>query len=56
MIPAACALRSALALKLYATVLLTRRAHLPIIVASGLLDRPVRVPWWGGASLRLSGG
>lgn len=30
-----------------------RRAHLPIIVASGLLDQPVKVPWWNGAVLRL---
>ena len=33
-----------------------RRAHLPIIVASGLLDRPVQVPWWNGMALRLSAG
>ena len=31
-----------------------RRAHLPIIVASGLLDQPVKVPWWNGAVLRLT--
>lgn len=31
-----------------------RRAHLPIVLASGLLDQPVSIPWWGGASLRLS--
>jgi hypothetical protein len=31
-----------------------RRAHLPIIMASGLLDQPVSVPWWGGRSLRMS--
>jgi hypothetical protein len=31
-----------------------KRAHLPIVVASGLLDKPVRVPWWGGRLLRLS--
>jgi hypothetical protein len=31
-----------------------RRAHLPIILASGLLDAPVQVPWWSGFSLRLS--
>jgi transposase len=31
-----------------------RRAHLPIIMASGLLDTPIRVPWWQGRSLRLS--
>jgi len=31
-----------------------RRAHLPIVIASGLLDQPVAVPWWNGAKLRLS--
>ena len=31
-----------------------RRAHLPIILASGLIDRPVGVPWWGGTKLRLT--
>lgn len=31
-----------------------RRAHLPIVIASGLLDQPVEVPWWNGAQLRLS--
>jgi hypothetical protein len=31
-----------------------RRAHLPIVLASGLLDQPVSIHWWGGASLRLS--
>ena len=31
-----------------------RRAHLPIILASGMTDKPVRVPWWGGRTLRLS--
>ena len=31
-----------------------RRAHLPIVVASGMLDRTVSVPWWNGATLRLS--
>jgi hypothetical protein len=30
-----------------------RRAHLPIVLASGLFDRPVKVPWWGGRALRL---
>ena len=24
-----------------------RRAHLPIIMASGLLDQSVEAPWWG---------
>lgn len=32
-----------------------RRAHLPIIMASGLLNKPVPVPWWGGQPLRLTG-
>jgi hypothetical protein len=31
-----------------------RRAHLPIIIASGLLDKPVPVPWWNGTPLRLT--
>ena len=30
-----------------------RRAHLPIVLASGLFDNPVEVPWWGGRPLRL---
>jgi len=30
-----------------------RRAHLPIVLASGLIDKPVAVPWWQGRSLRL---
>lgn len=30
-----------------------RRAHLPIVLASGLIDNPVTVPWWNGLSLRL---
>jgi hypothetical protein len=30
-----------------------RRAHLPIIIDSGLLNRPVCVPWWNGATLRM---
>jgi hypothetical protein len=29
------------------TVSFHRRAHLPILMASGLFDQPVRVPWWG---------
>ena len=29
-----------------------RRAHLPIVVASGLVDKPVVVPWWNGRHLR----
>jgi len=31
-----------------------RRAHLPIILASGLLEQPIPVPWWNGLSLRLT--
>ena len=31
-----------------------RRAHLPIIAASGMLDSPIAVPWWGGRRLRLT--
>ena len=31
-----------------------RRAHLPILVASGLLNRAVKVPWWNGAALTLT--
>jgi hypothetical protein len=36
------------------TVRFHRRAHLPIIIDSGMLDRPVSVPWWNGASLRMT--
>ena len=32
-----------------------RRAHLPIILASGLLNKQVVVPWWDGLPLRLTG-
>jgi len=31
-----------------------RRAHLPIILDSGLIDQPVSVPWWNGLRLRLT--
>jgi transposase len=30
-----------------------RRAHLPIVSASGLLDETIEVPWWNGTRLRL---
>jgi hypothetical protein len=30
-----------------------RRAHLPIVLASGLFDKPIAVPWWSGHRLRL---
>ena len=36
------------------TVSFHRRAHLPILLASGLFDNPVRVPWWGNRTLRLT--
>jgi hypothetical protein len=36
-------------------VQLERRAHLPIISASGLLDQPVNVPWWQNRPLRITG-
>jgi hypothetical protein len=36
------------------TVRFHRRAHLPIIIDSGMLDSPVNVPWWGGRALRLT--
>jgi hypothetical protein len=31
-----------------------RRAHLPIIVASGLLDTPVSIEWWCNLPLTMS--
>lgn len=31
-----------------------RRAHLPIVLASGLMDKPIPVPWWNGMPLRLT--
>ena len=30
------------------------RAHLPIVLASGLCDRPIPIPWWEGRRLRLT--
>jgi hypothetical protein len=35
------------------TVRFHRRAHLPIVLACGLIDQPVPVPWWNGLPLRL---
>jgi hypothetical protein len=35
------------------TVRFHRRAHLPIVLASGLFNKPVPVPWWHGRSLLL---
>ncbi len=32
---------------------LPRRAHNPILIASGLLDESTPVPWWGGRALRF---
>jgi hypothetical protein len=37
------------------TVQFHRRAHLPIVVASGMLTS-LKVPWWRGATLRLLAG
>jgi hypothetical protein len=31
-----------------------RRAHLPIILASDLVEKPLAVPWWNGLPLRLT--
>jgi len=31
-----------------------RRAHLPIVLASGLLNQPVQVPWWNQLPLHLT--
>jgi hypothetical protein len=31
-----------------------RRAHLPIILASNLINNPVKVPWWNGLTLCLT--
>lgn len=31
-----------------------RRAHLPIILASGILDHAPKVPWWNNRTLRLT--
>jgi len=36
------------------TVRFHRRAHLPIILASGLLGKPVPIPWWNGLELLLT--
>jgi transposase len=35
------------------TVRFHRRAHLPIVLASGLFNKAAPVPWWGGRPLRL---
>jgi hypothetical protein len=31
-----------------------RRSHLPIILASGMTEKPVAVPWWSDHKLRLT--
>jgi hypothetical protein len=31
-----------------------RRAHFPIVLASGLCDRNVQIPWWSDRGLRLT--
>jgi hypothetical protein len=36
------------------TVRFHRRAHLPIIIDSGLLNETVAIPWWNGVSLRFA--
>ncbi|MBI4305275.1 MAG: hypothetical protein HY678_03050, partial [Chloroflexi bacterium] len=36
------------------TVRFHRRAHLPILIASGLFDQQVQVPWWDNRKLRLT--
>jgi len=36
------------------TVSFHRRTHLPIILASGLTEKSVAVPWWNGRPLRLT--
>jgi len=34
-------------------VRLPRRAHNPLLIASGLLAKATRVPWWGGVPLKV---
>src|SRR5205814_7919220 len=31
-----------------------RRAHLPILLASDLMEKRIAVPWWNGLPLRLT--
>lgn len=35
-------------------VRLPRRAHNPLLLESGLLNKPLPIPWWGGASLEIA--
>ena len=34
---------------------LHRRAHLPVVLSSGVADQTVTVPWWKGRPLRITG-
>jgi hypothetical protein len=34
-------------------VRLPRRAHNPLLLESGVLKKPIAIPWWGGASLEI---
>ena len=34
-------------------VKLPRRSHLPILLASGVLDEPIKIPWWKHRKLRF---
>jgi hypothetical protein len=36
------------------TVRFHRRAHLPIVLSSGLFDKPIKIPWWDGRPLRFA--
>ena len=36
------------------TVRFHRRAHLPIVLASGICDRTTNVPWWNNLPLRFT--
>lgn len=36
------------------TVQLHKHAHLPIVIASGLLEESPSIPWWGGRRLKLT--
>jgi len=36
------------------TISFHRRTHLPIILASGLMEQSIAVPWWNGHHLRLT--
>ena len=31
-----------------------RRAHLPIIIDSGILNTPIKIPWWNNYTLRMT--